>query len=230
MAKEYSPETTEEINKLYQDKAWITLLKVKDPNGNLIENFCVNSEDVIFDGEVYKVTNVEVGEIPQATKGQLPKVPLKVQNVDRIVGQMVEQDPNFGSEWIIGIRVVHENHLGTSPLLAPEDTWYEEMIVHDVISDAKFVTFNLSMGQNPMKLQFPSQKFNPATCQRTFDNELQGCPYSTKGKNSNFTFCNKTIENCKERFDEKRTNDLGQKIGLPFLAFQGLARRAIIRV
>jgi len=230
MPRDLTPQTKEEINKLYQDKAWITLLTIKDPNGNLIQNLCVNTEDVIFNGETYLKTNVEIGEIPQATKGQLPKVPLKVQNVDRIIGQMVESDPNFGSEWIIGVRVVHENHLGLTPTYDPQDTVYEEMIVSDVVTTHKFVTFNLSVGQNPMRTQFPSQKYNPAHCQRTFDNSFTGCPYSTEGKNSNFDFCNKTLENCKERFNEDRVNGLGQRIGLPFLAFQGLARRAIIKV
>lgn len=230
MARDLTPQTNEEISKLYQDKAWITLLTIKNPDGELIQNLCINTEDVLFNGEVYLKTNVEIGEIPQATKGQLPKIPLKIQNVDRVIGQMVETDPNFGSGWIIGVRAVHENHLGTNPTLNPDDTIYEEMVVNDVLTTHAFVTFNLSMGQNPMRIQFPSQKYNPAHCQRTFDNAFTGCPYSTEGKNSNFTFCNKTLENCKERFSEDRVNTENKRIGLPFLAFQGLARRAIIRV
>jgi len=231
MAIDLTDETQEEINKFFQDKAWITLLTIKDPSGNLISNLCVNTEDVTFNGEVYSMTNVEIGEIPQATTGTLPKVPLKVQNVDRIIGQLVEADDNFGSEWVIGIRVVHENHLGSSPTLDPEDTLYEEMIVMDVITTHNFVTFNLSVGQNPMRTQFPALKYNPATCQRTFDNEFTGCPYSTKGKEgTDFDYCNKTLEDCQARFSETRLNDEGKKVGLPFLAYQGLARRAIIKV
>jgi len=228
MARDLSNEVIEEINKIYQEKAWITLLSIKNPQAELIQNLCINTEDVVFNGEVYLKTNVEIGEIPQATKGNLPTIPLKVQNVDRVMGQIVESDPDFGSNWIIGVRAVHEYHLGLTPTLSIDDTIYEELIVKDVQTKHDYVTFNLSMGQNPMKIQFPAQKFNPATCQRVFDNEFTGCKYSTEGKNSNFTFCNKTLENCKERFDEKRELS-GVKVGLPFLGFQGLTRRAIIK-
>jgi phage-related protein len=229
--REFSQDTLEEADKLFQDKAWITLLTIKNPEGVLISNLCVNTESVVFNNEIYQPTNVTIGEVPQATTGTLPKVPLNIQNVDRIVGQMVEQDPNFGSEWIIGLRVVHENHLGLTPILNPDDTLYEEFIVRDVSTNHQYVTFNLSMGQNPMRIPFPSQKFNPSHCQRTFNNVFTGCPYATSGRaGTNFTFCNKTIESCKERFDEDRLNTNNERVGLPFLGFQGLTRRAIIKV
>lgn len=42
-----------------------------------------------------------------------------------------------------------------------------------------------------------------------------------------YTSCNKTIANCKARFSTKRVNSKGEKIGLPYLAFNGMEVRAI---
>ena len=231
MPKDLSTETVEEINELYQNEAWLTLLDIKDSNEETKMNLVINTEDVIFNNKTYTATSVEVGDITQATSGSLPTVPLNVQNVDRIVGQMVESDPDFGSGWIIGIRVVHENHLGTTPLYNPNDTIYEEFTVTEVKTTYDYVSFTLSVSRNPMIVQFPALKFNPATCQRTFDNELTGCPYSTEGKaGTSYDYCNKTLEDCKLRFSTTRTNTSGQRIGIPFLAFQGMSRRAIFKV
>ena len=231
MAKDLGNEVQEQINELYQDQAWLTLLTVKNASEDVVTRLCINTEDVIFDGDTYLKSNVEVGEFKQATAGTIPSVTLNVQNVDRILGQLVESDPDFGSGWIIGLRVVHQKHLGSNPEYSIEDTLYDEFTVTEVNTTVKFVSFSLSVSKNPMRLQFPAVKFSPATCQRTFDNKLTGCPYSTEGKDgTSFSQCNKTIENCIERFDEDRSDGLGNKIGLPFLAFQGMSRRAIYKV
>jgi len=42
-----------------------------------------------------------------------------------------------------------------------------------------------------------------------------------------YTSCNKTLANCKARFSTKRVNSKGEKIGLPYLAFNGMEVRAI---
>lgn len=42
-----------------------------------------------------------------------------------------------------------------------------------------------------------------------------------------YTSCNKTLANCQARFSEERTNSKGEKIGLPYLAFNGMEVRAI---
>ena len=230
MPRDLSTETVEEINELYQSSAWLTLLTVKNSNEETKMNLVINTEDVIFQGVTYLKTNVEIGDITQATSGSLPTVPLKIQNVDRIVGQMVESDDDFGSGWIINIKVVNEKHLGTTPIYNPDDIISEEFTVTEVSTAFDFVSFTLSVGRNPMIVQFPAMKFSPATCQRTFDNKLTGCPYSTQGKDgTSYDFCNKTIENCKERYSTTRTNSNNERIGIPFLAFQGMSRRAIFK-
>ena len=42
-----------------------------------------------------------------------------------------------------------------------------------------------------------------------------------------YTSCNKTLANCQARFSTERTNSRGEKIGLPYLAFNGMEVRAI---
>lgn len=230
MAIPLSDVVLEEKNKLYEDQAWLVLLHITNPEETQNLRLCLNTEDVLFDGDIYLKSNFEIGTIPEATSGTLPKIPLKVQNVDRVMGQLVENDPNFGSNWKVNIMIVNQKHLGVSPEYDPIDIISNDFVVIDVTTTFSHVVFNLGV-KNPMRIQFPAGKYNPASCQRTFNNKFTGCDYANKGKSgTSFTQCSKTIEDCQARFDELRTNNEGKKIGLPFFAFQGLSRRAIIKV
>jgi len=113
----------------------------------------------------------------------------------------------------------------------------QDWVSLDIVASADILTINLGI-QNPLHIQFPKQKYQGTFCQRSFDGP--GCPYSRDVVNypdkkdpttgAPFTYCNKTLHDCKLRFSESRTNSNGNKIGLPYLAFNGMETRAIYNV
>lgn len=172
----------EEKNKIEQTSPWLLCLQMVNVAGDLTIRVVNNTEDVTFKGELYQAFPFEIDTIPEATKGSLPTVAIKLSNVDRTIQAYVEQDATFGSGWTVTLFLVHADHLAdTSPegqVSEIEQTWQSL----DVTASAETITINLGMA-NPMLVQFPSQKFSGGFCQRVFK-QHPGCPYTATVTNS----------------------------------------------
>jgi len=211
-------------NELSQQTPWLLCLTMTNVAGDLILRLVNNTENVTYKGEEYIAFPFELDTLPEVTKGSLPSVALKVSNIDRQIQSYIEQDPTFGSGWEVIVSLVLASHLDETP---PEGQVAEiEQIWQSLDSTAtvEYMTINLGMA-NPMLIQFPRQKYSGGFCQRVFNDGI-ACPYGTIGI-PGFTFCKKTLANCKERFADDLVNSLGQKIGYPYLAFPGIEVRAI---
>lgn len=217
----------EEKNKISQDQPWLLFLTMTNVAKTLTLRLVRNTENITFKGQEYIAFPFEIDNIPEASKGSLPTLAIKVANTDRQIQAYIEQDATFGSGWEVVISLAHVSQLNGTNLedqVAEIEHKFQSL---DLVADNEFLTINLGV-RNPMLVQFPRQQYAGGFCQRTFD-DGEGCPYSTQGKNSTYTFCKKTLGNCLERFSENRVNSLGQKIGLPFLAFNGIETRGIYK-
>ena len=218
----------EEKNKVSQDQPWLLFLTMTNVAKDLTLRLVRNTENITFKGHEYIAFPFEIDSIPEVTIGSLPTLAIKVSNVDRQIQGYIEQDATFGSGWEVIISLAHVSQLNGTTLLnqvAEIEHIFQSL---DLIADNEFITINLGV-KNPMLVQFPRQQFAGGFCQRTFNDGI-GCPYSTQGTNgTTYTNCNKTLDSCKVRFSENRVNSLGQKIGLPFLAFNGIETRGIYR-
>lgn len=217
----------EEKNKISQDQPWLLFLTMTNVAKTLTLRLVRNTENITFKGEEYVAFPFEIDSIPEASKGSLPTLAIKVSNVDRQIQAYIEQDATFGSGWEVIISLAHISQLNGTDLedqVAEIEHKFQSL---DLTADNEFLTVNLGV-RNPMLVQFPRQQYAGGFCQRTF-NDGEGCPYATQGKNTSYTFCKKTLNNCLERFSENRVNSIGQKIGLPFLAFNGIETRGIFR-
>lgn len=218
----------EEKNKISQDQPWLLFLTMTNVAKDLTLRLVRNTENITFKGHEYIAFPFEIDSIPEVTIGSLPTLAIKVSNVDRQIQGYIEQDATFGSGWEVIISLAHVSQLDGTTLLnqvAEIEHIFQSL---DLIADNEFITINLGV-KNPMLVQFPRQQFAGGFCQRTFNDGI-GCPYSTQGTDgTTYTNCNKTLDSCKVRFSENRVNSLGQKIGLPFLAFNGIETRGIYR-
>lgn len=214
----------EEKNRISQPNPWLLCLTLTNVAGDLVIRLVQNNEDVTINGEVYQAFPFEIDPIPEVTKGSLPTLAVKVSNIDRQIQAYIEQDATLGSGWTVDLDL-HYYDLDTQTTLPEISQTWKSL---DITADKEYVTINLGM-PNPMTSQFPKQKFTSNFCQRTF-NDGVGCPYSTQGNGTGLTTCKKTIEECRERFSEARVNSTGERIGLPFLGFNGIEIRAIYRV
>lgn len=216
----------EEKNKISQDQPWLVFLTMTNVAGDMTIRLVRNTENITYKGELYTAYPFDIESVPEASKGVIPSLAIQVSNIDRQIQGYVEQDPTFGSGWKVVLSLAHVSELnGTNELNKVAEIEHEWESL-DITADNKLLTINLGV-PNPMLVQFPRQKYTGGFCQRVFDDGV-GCPYSTQGKvGTTFTFCKKTLANCKERFDNDRTNSLGEKVGLPFLAFNGIETRGI---
>lgn len=219
----------EEKNKISQDQPWLLFLTLTNVAGDLTIRLVRNTENITFKGYEYVAFPFEIDSLPDTSKGSLPTMAIKLSNVDRQIQSYVEQDATFGSGWSVVVSLAHMSQLNGTTLPNQVAEIEHEFQSLDITATNEYLTINLGM-QNPMLVQFPRQKFAGGFCQRVF-NDGVGCPYSTQGiAPRTFTSCKRTLAQCKERFSQSRVNSLGEKIGLPFLAFNGIETRGIYNV
>lgn len=217
----------EEKNKISQDQPWLLFLTLTSVDKQTVIRLVRNTENITYKGHEHVAFPFEIDSVPEASVGSLPTLSIKVSNVDRQIQTYIEQDATFGSGWEVIITLAHISQLnGTNALNQVAEIEHKFQTL-DLIASNEWLTINLGV-PNPLMVKFPRQQFSGGFCQRTF-NDGEGCPYSTKGKNSNYTSCNKTLANCKDRFDEYRTDAWGSKLGIPFLAFNGIETRGIYK-
>lgn len=215
----------EEKNKISQEQPWLLFLELTNVAGDLVIRLVRNTENIIFKGNEYIAFPFEIDSIPETTKGSIPTLAIKVSNVDRQIQSYVEQDATFGSGWKVVMSLAHISQLNGTLELGQVAEIEHEWESIDIVATNEFLTISLGM-PNPMLIQFPRQKYSGGFCQRVF-NDGEGCPYTEQGTGLGHTSCKKTLAQCKERFSTSRTNQYGQKIGLPFLAFNGIETRGI---
>lgn len=218
----------EEKNKISQDQPWLLFLTMTNVAKDLTIRLVRNTENITFKGHEYVAFPFEIDSIPEASKGSLPTLAIRVANTDRQIQSYIEQDATFGSGWEVLISLAHVSQLNGTAILNQVAEIEHKFQSLDIIADNEYLVINLGV-RNPMLVQFPRQQFTGGFCQRTFNDGI-GCPYSTQGKaGTTFEQCKRTLAQCKERFSETRVNALGQKIGLPFLAFNGIETRGIYK-
>ena len=218
----------EEKNKVSQEQPWLLFLTMTNVAKTLTLRLVRNTENIVFKGKEYVAFPFEIDSIPEASVGSLPTLAIKVSNVDRQIQTYIEQDATFGSGWEVLISLAHVSQLNGTDLKDQVAEIEHKFQSLDLVADNEFLTINLGV-RNPMLVQFPRQQYAGGFCQRTF-NDGEGCPYTTQGRNGrSLTSCKKTLAQCQERFDVLRVNSLGQKIGLPFLAFNGIETRGIYK-
>lgn len=218
----------EEKNKISQDQPWLLFLTMTNVAKTLTLRLVRNTENITFKGHEYIAFPFEIDNIPEASVGSLPTLTIKVSNVDRQIQTYVEQDATFGSGWEVLISLAHISQLNGTNLedqVAEIEHKFQSL---DLTADNESLVINLGV-RNPMLVQFPRQQYAGGFCQRTF-NDGQGCPYAAQGLPfTNYTSCKRTLAQCKERFSPNRLNAYGQKVGLPFLAFNGIETRGIYK-
>lgn len=216
----------EQKNKVSQEQPWLLFLALTNVAKTLTIRLVRNTENIVFKGQTYVAFPFEIDAIPDTSKGSLPTMAITLSNVDRQIQTYIEQDATFGSGWTVVMSLAHMSQLNGTVLVDQVAEIEHEWQSLDITASNESLVINLGM-QNPMLVQFPRQKFTGGFCQRDF-NDGVGCPYSTQGITPrDFTFCKRTLASCTERFSNGRTNSAGQKIGLPFLAFNGIETRGI---
>jgi len=180
----------EEKNKLTSTGVWLVLLEFGFEDQNV--RVCYNTEDITWNGFVWKAFPFELDEIEESSEGELPTFGLTVADVTRELTPIL--DANDGGIGVpVIVRVVHSEHLDINE---PE---FKEIfeIVDCTIDSNNNVKFSLG-SENFTNYRSPRDRYLKGHCRYE---EFKGtlCGYS-----GTETECNRTWERCKELGNQER--------------------------
>lgn len=207
-----SSQTIQDKNALVSDAVFLVLLEVQIPDTPTIY-VTNNIEDVIWNGNTYLTFPFEIDDIRENTKSEVPQWTLKVQNVNRIFEQYLQNYDLYlktngidGNEIKCIIRAVNSKDLANiTPILE------HNAILSQPSSNAKWATFKLS-ANSPYNKQFPPRKILKQYCQWKFKSTQ--CGYIGIE-----TECNKTLTRCRELSNSHR-----------FGGFVGVGGRGLVTI
>jgi len=188
----------EEKNKLAADSVFLVALKIEIPGLEEIIRVVRNTEDITWKGETWTAVGFDMEEIKSDSKGEVPRVDIRVSNVDRSLEYYVHEyetwcKANYREPITCTIYVVNSLNLASD---TPEAEHVFELVQPK--ANAKEMTFTLG-ASNPFNRRYPKGRLLP-TCQRwRFKDDR--CAYA-----GSETVCDKTLARCRElsntdRFD-----------------------------
>jgi len=193
-------------NSLIDAGVWLSLITFTNKNASVVIRVVNNTEDIVFAGNTYTAFPIQVAEITESNKGELPTISISLSNVSRAVEGYIEQDPDLGSGWSVHVDIVHTSSVASG---VAEVTY--DFVTVSVTADTSLVTFSCGL-KNPIRQQFPRLRFLPNSCQNTF--KQGACTYSGTAPT-----CVKTLKACRAKF-------VGQS-KIPFLGFPGIPGESI---
>lgn len=187
-----------EKNKVWQQSAWLTMLEIQDSRLEEPLRLVCSNRNVIWGGHEWVAFPFEIPSVKQS-KSEIPKVPVKISNITRVIEQYIEMYDGFIGDTVI-LRVINtdgstKNDAGA--YVVTSDAVVEETFtVQSVSSDATWATFNLG-GSLPIMQRFP-----PRRILKDF------CPFPFKGIECGYagseTSCPKTLAGCRARGNSVR--------------------------
>ena len=189
-----------EKNKLYTDSAFIILIDIL--LGDETARICYNTEDITWNGNLYKAFPFDLGDITENTDGSDPNVQLRVDNVSQALQYVVEENAGANGTEVV-IRVVNTKALDNT-----EAALEEHFVVTKTNVDKQYITFTLGT-EYSSRTRRPKERYMKNNC--PFQYKSVRC-----GATSSQTSCNHTLADCRLRNNSER-----------FGGFQGVDQRGV---
>lgn len=189
-----------EKNKLSTDSSFIPLLEIKLPEDSA--RICYNTEDIIWNGELWQAFPFELGEIREQTDDSDPNVALTIDNTSQALQYMVEQAEGANGFRVI-IRVVN-----TENLSAPEPELEEYFVVTKTTVNQQSITFTLG-NEYSSRTRRPLNRYMKNNCPFKYKGIRCGCQSAESS-------CNHTLTDCRTRNNSAR-----------FGGFQGIDQKGV---
>ncbi len=197
-----SDNMTQQINSFIQTGVLLDLLTLTNIDGSVVIRIVNNTEDVVFNGNTfYHTLPFKIDTITESNKGELPTINIILANVDRIIYNYIENDPDLGSGWSVHIDKIYDNDLASGVA----EMQFDFVSMNATIEETQ-ATFQCGL-PNPLRQQFSRVRFMTNACQNTF--KRGGCIYAGAD-----TTCAKTLTACEDKF-------VGA-VALPFFGFPGI--------
>jgi len=191
------PELIERKNLLGDTGAWIVLLEVIiPPMGGLTEKEILrfasdNRKDYVrWNGYDWVCFPFDIDTIGESSKNEVPKIVVKVSNINRMVQYYVEQ-ANGGVGATVNLYVVHSEHLD---VVNNVPKWTFD--VNGTSTDEEWCRFELG-ASSPYNMNFPKHKVLKNFCRWEF--KSVECGYTGSA-----TECDRSLTRCKELNNTER--------------------------
>ena len=152
-----------EKNKLSSTTPWLILLEINVPSTPPTTVYLVrNTENITFNSQEYTAFPFEIDVSKQVSKGDIPTIELKADNVTRTLQKYLE-DCDGLVDTQMTVRVVAKP-TGESVYYEAQSWTYDVLAVH---SDANYVYFTLG-APNPLSKRFPVHRYIAFNCRWRF--------------------------------------------------------------
>lgn len=181
----------EEKNKLATDSVWYILLEITIPAtpSDIVVRVVRNNENVTWNSQTWQAMAFEMDEITEDSKGEVPRVDVRVSNINRVMEQYIRDydtyiKANGFSPISVKLYIVNSKNLASA---TPEvEHWFE---LKQPKTNAKWATFSLGAA-NPYNKRVPMNRILRNHCRWKFKDG--NCGYW----GTIVTSCNKSVSNC----------------------------------
>ena len=180
-----------EKNQLDGSEPWLVFLEITLP-GDEKEYIVRNNEDITWPataGQLYTAVPFELDMIEDSGSGEIPRVNLKISNVQRMLqGYLESYDGAIGAT--VKMTIVSVDHL--------DEDYSEFESTFDVIGSSanyEWVTFTLG-APNPLKQRFPLNKYIAKHCNWHYG--------SVECGHSGDASCDRTFASCEAKSNAHR--------------------------
>jgi len=191
-----------EKNKLATDAIWYLMIKAVIPGVVTPVRLVSNNENITWQGEIWQAFPFELAEIGEGRTGEVPRVELRISNVNREIEYYLqaydnEIKTNGFSPIEVYIYVVVSKNLASA---TPEAEHLFEL--KQPKTNPVWATFVLG-ASNPFNKRFPQDRLLKNHC-RFHYNYPVGVSLLCGAPPSAYTTCDKTLAACRLRANSKR--------------------------
>ena len=192
----------QEKNKLATDGLFLLALEITIPGVGTPVRVVRNNENITWRGETWVAFPFELDEIGEESKGEVPRVELRVSNVSRSMESYLQDydlytKTNGYTPITVSIFVVNSKNLASSD---PEVEHLFELT--QAKTNAVWATFTLG-ASNPFNKRFPQHRILKNHC-RFIYNYPVGTSVLCGAPGSAYTTCDKTLPACRLRNNSTR--------------------------
>jgi lambda family phage minor tail protein L len=185
-----SSEVIAQKNTMGSEDAFLVCLEIVIPDITEHIRLVSNTEDIIWQGHTWLAFPFELDEISDQTEGEIPRVDLRIPNVNRDIESYLQEydryvKQNGPADIEVTIYIV-----SSATLDDPTPVVSHDYILIQPISAADYVTFTLG-APNIYRKRFPLNRILKNSCRFKFKSDR--CGYTGTA-----TTCNKTLSRCRE--------------------------------
>ena len=171
-----------EANSLFTDGVWLILLEINLPSMEEPIRIVRNTDNITWNGHVWQAFPFQIGDVTEASQGEMPTLDIKVSNISQVLQPLVEK-ANGGNGSVVILRVVNSKHLDANVAEIEED-----FVIQQTTCTFDWITFSLG-GDYILNSRFPPRRILKDRCYFTY----KGIEC---GSTSSYTTCPKTLDGC----------------------------------